>query len=113
METQLVFRGEQYLGHRSAMKGYRVFLLTMLVALISSLFTERVIPRTSVNQEIRPGCGAIEGHVLDDSGAPVSGVMVFSLTMDRPPRARTLDVSAISGTDGAFFLGCVEPWMNG
>jgi hypothetical protein len=51
--------------------------------------------------------------VIAQNGVPVSGVRVYAMVADRPPRARSADVIAITDENGGFFLGCVEPGRSG
>jgi len=56
---------------------------------------------------VHPGCGKIEGRILDEHSIPIEGVRVYSFVRDRPGRGRIHD--ALSDTDGKFTLDCAEP----
>ena|SRR5215831_6282385 len=60
---------------------------------------------------VPPGCGKIEGRILDERSLPIEGVRVYSFVRDRPGRGRIHD--ALTDTDGRFTLDCAEPGENG
>jgi hypothetical protein len=91
------------------MKHKIALLFSLSVLVVGSFYTFS----QSVDQDIPPGCGGIRGRVIDQNSVPVSGVRVYAMIANRPPRAESSDVYAISDEHGAFFLGCVEPGRNG
>ncbi len=58
------------------------------------------------------GCAVVRGRVVDESGTPVSGVSVYAMIQDRPPRARSADVRTATDQNGDFSLSCVEAGNN-
>jgi hypothetical protein len=91
------------------MKHKIALLFSLFVLVIGSFYTFS----QSVGRDIPPGCGVIRGRVIDQNSVPVSGVRVYAMVADHPPRATSSDVHAITDENGAFFLGCAEPGRNG
>lgn len=88
----------------------QLFSLVLAAALGTGGVFYALSPRQQVSQDIAPGCGVVRGRVVDERGRPVSGVKVYSMILDRPPRGR--EFSTVTDQQGLFFLGCAEPGRN-
>src|SRR6266576_530141 len=89
------------------MKTWMVVFSLIFIGCCTSTESSQV-PQTTDSR-----CGVVRGRVVDQKGVPVSGVRVYSMIMDRPPRARSADRGTGTDENGAFSLSCVEPGTNG
>src|SRR5438132_1769724 len=92
------------------MKGRTIFSLIIVIVFGANAGFYAVTGFRQSDHGISPGCGVIEGRVLDEKGQPVIGAKVTSWVLDYPGPGRIF--STDTDTQGNFILTCAKPGRN-